>query len=105
MKILVISRNAWDDTNAIGNTLSNFFKGIENVEFASVYFRSSKPANNMCKTYYHTTEIEVIKKWFSSARIGKQFKLSELQEKNEDNKKTHQEKKLVHFIQNQLFIH
>lgn len=73
MKVLVISRNAWDDTNAIGNTLSNFFDGIDNLEFASVYFREANPSNNLCTRYYRMTEAEVLKKWFVPEKIGKEF--------------------------------
>ena len=47
MKVLVISRNAWDDANSIGNTLSNLFAGIDDIEIANIYFRASKPNNNI----------------------------------------------------------
>lgn len=73
MKILVITRNVWDDTNAIGNTLSNFFSGIKNLEFASICFRSGNPNNKLCQEYYCLTETEVLKKWFFSEKIGKRF--------------------------------
>lgn len=73
MRILVISRNAWDDTNAIGNTISNFFKDIDDIEFASIYFRSASPNNTLCNHYYRTSEAEVLKKWFAKEKIGKEF--------------------------------
>lgn len=73
MKILVISRNAWDDTNAIGNTLSNFFEGIDGLEFANIYFREANPGNALCTRYYRVTEAEVLKKWFVPEKIGKGF--------------------------------
>lgn len=73
MKILVITRNAWSDTNSIGNTLSNFFAGIEDVEFANIYFRSANPSNKLCQKYYRITETEVLKKWVSPKKIGKRF--------------------------------
>ena len=62
MRILVISRNAWDDTNAIGNTMSNFFGGIDNVVFASMYFRSATPNNRLRKRNYRDSETENLKK-------------------------------------------
>ena len=77
MKILVITRNAWDDTNAIGNTLSNFFGGVEDVEFSAIYFRSARPNNAYCKKYYHTSETEILKKWFKPADIGRSFSVSD----------------------------
>ena len=73
MRILVISRNAWDDTNAIGNTISNFFSNIDDIEFASIYFRSASPNNTLCNHYYRTGEAEVVKKWFTKEKIGKEF--------------------------------
>ena len=73
MKILVITRNAWDDTNAIGNTMSNFFSGLDNAEFANIYFRSAYPDNNICKKYYRVTETEILKKWVSPDDVGKAF--------------------------------
>lgn len=73
MKILVITRNAWDDTNSIGNTMSNFFGGLDGVEFANIYFRSARPSNKLCRRYYRTSELEIAKKWFSPKKIGKAF--------------------------------
>lgn len=98
MRILIITRNAWDDTNAIGNTISNFFGDIEGAEFAAIYFRSSLPNNPVCKKYYQTSEMEIIRKWFRPQLIGRQFCLSKNNIKqNENNVK--KEKKLIHLIQ------
>lgn len=98
MRILIITRNAWDDTNAIGNTISNFFGGIEDVEFAAIYFRSSLPNNSLCKNYYHMSEMEIVRNWFHPQRIGRQFYLhehhTELGEHNAD-----KEKKTIRLIQ------
>ena len=96
MRILVITRNAWDDTNAIGNTLSNFLNGIENAEFASIYFRGSKPNNKLCKRYYHTSEIEVVKKWFKPSNIGHYFTSAEVADTTKGKSK---EKTLIRAIQ------
>ena len=96
MKILVISRNPWDDTNSIGNTLSNFFGGVEDVEFAAIYFRSAKPNNKLCKKYYRTSEIEVARKWFKPNRIGKSFTLEGGATVDRESGKN--EKKLVRLI-------
>ncbi len=97
MRVLVVSRNALDDTNSIGNTISNFFKGVDNVEFASIYFRSSKPNNNICKRYYRVTEGEILKKWFSPHRIGKSF-LWSASGANVSNVAEKKEKALIRFV-------
>ena len=73
MRILVITRNAWDDTNSIGNTISNFFRDIPDAEFANIYFRSSMPNNRLCDRYYRVTEKDVLRNWFSPSKIGRSF--------------------------------
>lgn len=98
MRVLVISRNAWDDTNAIGNTLSNFFTGVEGIEFASIYFRSAKPNNCLCKRYYCTSEIEVLKKWFVPHKIGRTFTLEKGKETQQCDSAEKHEKTLIRMI-------
>lgn len=70
---MVITRNAWDDTNSIGNTMSNFFRDQEDIEIANLYFRAAKPDNAVCKRYYHVTESEVLKHYFSPSKCGRAF--------------------------------
>lgn len=97
MKILVLSRNAWDDTNSIGNTLTNFFGGLEHVEFANIYFRSARPNNRVCKTYYRTSETEVLKNWLTPHKIGKAFRQDGPPAERKDG--GGREKKLIRTIQ------
>lgn len=99
MKILVITRNAWDDTNAIGNTLSNFFGNLDGVEFANIYFRSSHPNNDICKLYYRVTEKDILKNWFSCKKIGKRFVWNHQHDNEPVNKTAQKEKKLIRMIQ------
>ena len=73
MRILVLTRNAWDDTNSIGNTVSNFFGDLPDAEFANLYFRSSMPNNRLCKRYFQVTEKNVLRNWFSPSKIGRSF--------------------------------
>ena len=73
MRILILTRNAWNDTNSIGNTVSNFFGDIPDAEYANIYFRSAKPDNRLCEKYYRVTEKDVMRNWFSQRKIGKAF--------------------------------
>ena len=73
MRILIVTRNAWDDTNSIGNTVSNFFGGIPDAEFANLYFRSSMPNNRLCKRYFQVTEKDVLRFWLTPSKIGEAF--------------------------------
>lgn len=99
MKVLVISRNAWDITNSIGNTLSNFFTGIEDLEFANIYFRSSHPDNKNCKLYYRVTEKDIIRNWFSPHKLGERFLWDSANKKSGATDKELKEKSLIRFIQ------
>lgn len=77
MKILVITKSAWDNTNSIGNTLSNLFSGIDYDQLANLYFRSVMPKNNVCKNYFSISDKEVIKSIFNNKRdIGTHLMLN-----------------------------
>ena len=73
MRVLVITRNAWDDTNSIGNTMSNFFPGQQDIELANLYFRASKPNNSVCTRYFHVTETDILRHLFSPEKCGRAF--------------------------------
>lgn len=94
----MITRNAWDDTNAIGNTISNFFSGIDGLEFANIYFRSALPNNKLCSRYFRITEAEVLKKWFSPRKIGKRFICEVGNRPLAQSSSEKKEKRMVHLI-------
>lgn len=95
MRILIVSNIEWDDRNAFGNTISNFFGNWENAEFFSIYSRSSMPHNSICKTYYSVTIKDIVKYFFVPWRIGHAFSFHEaFQEKD-----TIEEKKTIKKIQ------
>lgn len=98
MRILVISRNAWDDTNSIGNTLTNFFKGIDDLEVANIFFRSANPNNNVCCRYYRVTEGDVLKKWFLTKKIGREFIWKQDEKKESQSVTEKKEKKIIQII-------
>ena len=101
MNILVYTRSAWDDRNAVGNTYSNWFDGEcwENDLFYNFYMRSSKPDNNICKNYYCVTVNDLIKNFFHKEKIGKQFiyeKENIKQDQNDGAKSS--ENKMINFL-------
>ena len=75
MRILVVSINAWDDTNSLGNTVSNFFGGWKDAEFLSLYFRGSAPSNSVCKKYFKISEKMMLKSIFSPKSCGEYFEM------------------------------
>lgn len=67
MNILTISLNAWDDTQATGNTFSNFFESKDNdLVFSNIYCRNEPFDNHICTNYYRVTESDII----NSIRTG-----------------------------------
>lgn len=99
MRILILTRNAWDDTNSIGNTVSNFFKDIPGAEYANIYFRSAKPNNGLCKKYFRVTEKDVLRNWFTPSKIGKAFDYQAASGGNSaDASAASSEKKIISFV-------
>ena len=98
MRILVVSNIEWADDNAFGNTVSNWFSNLPDIEFASIYRRHSRPNNSTCKKYYSITLLSIIKNYFSPQYIGKEFKLeNNINIKNEKlNNTISLEKKIIH---------
>jgi len=88
MNILVFTRSAWDDTNSVGNTMTNLFNGYDKNEIANLYLRSATPQNEVCEKYYSISDFDVIKgiiNW--NFKPGKYFEFNETATKNVDNKK------------------
>ena len=112
MRVLVLSNIEWSDNNAFGNTMSNLFANIKDVEVASLYRRSSKPNNSVCKKYYKISYTSIIKNFFNKEKIGEYFETPKPLETKTDitsEKKAigliHKLKlnKLVYFVEDVLF--
>ena len=74
MKILIITRSAWDDSNSTGNTMTNFFNEYPTEDIANLYVRSAMPNNSVCKKYYSVSDKAVFKSLFNLKYIaGKAF--------------------------------
>lgn len=100
MNVMVLSANAWDDANSVGNTMSNFFSDWDNAHFSSIYFREAQPNNYVCSRYYRISDKMLAKNILSPHRIGYEFTndKSTRQSKNESAAK--QEEKLIAFFHN-----
>ena len=46
MKILIVSNSPWRNENSFGNSFSNIFEGIPDLEIANVYCKYGTPKNN-----------------------------------------------------------
>lgn len=56
MRVLILSRTAWDNGNSFGNTFTNLFSNIDDIEIANIYTGSGKPNNTVVSKYYQITE-------------------------------------------------
>ncbi len=68
----------WREDNNIGNSYSNIFGDLENVEFAHIYCRSGMPQNKIVKKYFQITEQSLVKNLLDSKKLtGKEIFLKE----------------------------
>lgn len=105
-RILVISRNAWNNNISMGNTTSNIFKGVVGLEFANIFCRAEIPDNDICDIYYRITESELIKRLYNRKNSigvqGNYIKFRNNQSKD-NNAATNTEKRLYDIFRNHRF--
>lgn len=65
MRILVLSNTPWDDNNSFGNTYSNIFQGMKDVEFLNIYCRSGNPQNGLPMKCFQITPKMMIRSIFN----------------------------------------
>lgn len=84
MKVLIISNTPWRMDTGFGNSFSNIFDDIKEVEIANIYCSSGKPDNRNIKNYFQTTEKLQLKHLFNKNKpSGK--RILTLDVTNEDN--------------------
>ncbi len=75
-RVLIMSTEAWDDTNSGGNTFSNLFSGTEELELSHVYCRDAAPSNHVCRHYHRISTKMLLRHILRPSRIGKSFEWS-----------------------------
>jgi hypothetical protein len=101
INILVISISPWSETNAFGNTLSNFFAGWISGNLYNLYCREELPDNQICSYYFNINEKQLIKYMLQTNKIGRTYSSSDLEEERQlktNSKDIYREKKLVDFF-------
>ena len=61
MRILVISRTPWNNDNSFGNTFSNLFEGMQDVEIFNVCCQNGKMSNQVVKSAFQMTDKAVLR--------------------------------------------
>lgn len=74
MKVLVLSNTPWDDNDSFGNTYSNIFQGMNDLEFINIYCRSGKPNNGLPMKCFQITTKKMARSIFlrGSTQIGQE---------------------------------
>ena len=101
MRILILSRSPWDDTNSLGNTLSNLFSSISSEKIAHLYLRSTNPSNNVCTKYFRINDKDVLMTLFRrNLDIGTYFEMQQNKSNLEYVLDTKTDEKLYSFFRN-----
>ncbi len=86
IRVLLVTSMPWREDNNIGNSYSNLFGDLDNVEFAHIYCRSGLPQNNIVKNYFQITEQALVKNLIKpSYKTGKAFYFDGSNKTTDDN--------------------
>ena len=93
LRVLLLVAEPWRHDDGGGNTLNNFFDGM-NAEFAQIYSSEKMPINNVCQKYFQITDKEAVKSFINHKPVGRVLTIDEInqpvqnQEQRTKNKKT-----------------
>jgi hypothetical protein len=105
MKILVLTRSPWDDTNSTGNTMTNFWSGWDSNNIANIYCRAAKPHNDVCIYYYSISEQDLIKSIFKRHySAGRAFNWDTTNKSDVHNKDVKNEERLYDYFRQNSFV-
>ena len=96
-RLLVITKDPWDNSISTGNTLSNMFYEWSSEFIANLYCKEGQPKNEICHNYFRITEHDLIKNILNSKKVGTRFDINaSLGLKNE--KVNNSQKKMYNFF-------
>ena len=72
MRVMVITRAPWRNDNNTGNTMTNFFSDMKDVEFYNLYFRDQLPKNDIVVKSFAISEGQLIKNLLKRNPVGKE---------------------------------
>lgn len=73
MRVLIVSNAPWRNENSFGNSFSNIFEGIPDIEIANVYCKYGMPHNQCVSKYYQITEKTLINHMLKRGPSGKEI--------------------------------
>lgn len=87
MRVLAITRSSWDNSNNVGNTLTNLFGNIKNIELANLYFRSDVPKVSPCQRFFQIRESDLLGSIFHNKECGRIVELSKTNDEQDEKEK------------------
>lgn len=72
MKILIVSNSPWRSDNSFGNSFSNIFEGILDLEIANIYCKYGKPQTKAATRFFQITEKSLIKNLLKGTPSGQE---------------------------------
>lgn len=96
-RILVVSRNVWNDDAGTSSTLTNIFSHCEEYEIAHIYIETKKPHTNCCGRFFQISEMSLIKKMVKwNTKTGFAFETACNEYKENDELSAQEEKTLAY---------
>lgn len=68
MKVLVVSRVAWNSATNFGNTYSTLFGDMENTEIAHIYFGGGTPDTPIASRFFRVSETDIVRRLLRKCR-------------------------------------
>ncbi|MDL2224159.1 hypothetical protein LJB92_02480 [Bacteroidales bacterium OttesenSCG-928-M06] len=66
-KILIVSRNVWDDSAGGSSTLSNIFQNFDSSKLAHIYIETKIPKTKCCNLFFQISEFSLINRIFNKS--------------------------------------
>ncbi len=73
MRVVIVSNSVWSNENSFGNSFTNIFEGIEDLEIANVACKMGKPDSNIVSRSFQITEKSLIKNLLKGTPSGKEI--------------------------------
>lgn len=63
-KVLIVSRNVWDDTKGTSSTLTNLFQDYDPDKLAHIYIETNMPNTYYCHKFFQISEFSLVHKLY-----------------------------------------
>ena len=72
MKILIVSNSPWRNDNSFGNSYTNIFEGIPDIEIANIFCKYGNPQTTVASRFFQITEKSLIKNFLKKTPSGRE---------------------------------